>query len=207
MRSWPVKGWSASPGAAPASITPAMRLLLSLYLLPKPLRWLPRPATCQGVALLLLAASLGQPAVAQKYRTAAGLRSDGNNYGLTIQQAVLPKTTLEGLAMLAPRERSATLLAQRHFGILGPSLNYYLGAGAHVGRHKDDGAFWGFDGIIGAEYKIAFLPFVLSLDFKPTIEYGSADWNRFPTAFSVRYILVKKRKTGLFKALDKFWGS
>jgi hypothetical protein len=143
------------------------------------------------------------PAAAQKYRTAAGLRSDGSNYGLTIQQVFLPKATLEGLAMFAPRERSATLLAERHFGILGPSLNYYFGAGGHLGTNKDDGTFWGLDGIIGAEYKIAFIPFVISLDFKPTIEYNSADWNRFPTAFSIRYIFLKKKKTGIFRALDK----
>ena len=154
--------------------------------------------------LLLLAIVLARPAAAQKYRTAAGFRSAGSNYGLTVQQVFLPKATLEGLAMLAPRERSATLLAERHFGILGPSLNYYFGAGAHVGRHKDNGNFWGFDGIIGAEYKIAFIPLVIAVDFKPTIEYGSADWNRFPTAFSVRYIILKQRKTGIFRALDKF---
>ena len=155
------------------------------------------------LVVLLLAACLAQPAAAQKYRTAAGFRSAGSNYGLTIQQLIIPKTTLEGLGMVAPRERSATLLAERHFGILGPSLNYYLGAGAHFGRHKDDGSFWGFDGIIGAEYKIAFIPLVIAIDFKPTIEYGSADWNRFPTAFSVRYIILKQRKTGIFRTLDK----
>jgi hypothetical protein len=153
--------------------------------------------------LWLWVAMLAQPVAAQKYRTAAGLRSDGTNYGLTIQQVIISNTTLEGLAMFAPRERSATLLAERHFGILGPSLNYYFGAGGHLGNHKDDGTFWGFDGIIGAEYKIAFIPFVISLDFKPTIEYGSADWNRFPTAFSVRYVFVKKKKTGIFRVLDK----
>ena len=162
----------------------------------------PRPAPA-AIVLLALLTGLAGPAAAQKYRTAAGLRSDGNNYGLTVQQLVLPKTTLEGLAMFAPRERSATLLAERHFGILGPSLNYYFGAGAHLGRHRDDGDFWGFDGLAGVEYKIAVLPFVISFDFKPTIEYGSADWNRFPTAFSVRYIFIKKRKTGLFRALER----
>jgi len=76
-------------------------------------------------------------------------------------------------------------------------------AGAHVGNHKDNGTFWGFDGLIGAEYKIAFIPLVISLDFKPTIEYGSTDWNRFSKAFSVRYIILKQRKTGIFRALDK----
>ena len=176
-----------------------MPLLRSTRLLPQVSQ-----SRSRGWGLFLLVAALALPAAAQKYRTAAGVRSGGGSYGLTIQQLVLPKTTVEGLAMLAPRERSATLMAERHFGILGPSLNYYFGAGGHYGRHRDDGPFWGFDGIIGAEYKVAFLPLVLAIDFKPTIEYGSADWNRFPTAFSVRYVFIKQKKTGIFRALDKF---
>lgn len=175
-----------------------MPLLLPIPLLPHT-----SPASLSRWSFSLLLVTLALPAAAQKYRTAAGVRSGGGSYGLTVQQLVLPKTTLEGLAMFAPRERSATLLIERHFGILGPSLNYYFGAGGHYGRHRDDGQFWGFDAVIGAEYKIAFLPLVLSLDFKPTIEYGSADWNRFPTAFSVRYIFIKQKKTGIFRVLDK----
>ena len=149
-------------------------------------------------SILLLAALSTLPATAQKYRTAAGIRSDGNNYGLTVQQVFLPQATLEGLALFAPRERSYTVLAERHFGILGPSLNYYFGAGAHYGNNRDTGDFWGFDGLVGAEYKVAFTRFVISFDFKPTIEHNSADWNRFPTALSLRYILVKKKNNGLF---------
>jgi len=156
-----------------------------------------------AAALLLAAAFSPAPARAQKYRTAAGIRAGGGTYGLTIQQLVLPKTTLEGLALLSPRERSATVLAERHFGILGPSLNYYFGAGAHVGTHKDDGSFWGLDGIVGAEYKIPFARVVLAVDFKPTIEFNSADWNRFPTAFSVRYIILKQKNEGIRGLFDK----
>ena len=177
---------------------PALPLLL-LYSLLKLLGC--RQARAMAVALLV-GAALSHPAAAQKYRTAAGFRGSGGHYGLTVQQLVIPKTTVEGLAMFAPRERSATLLAERHFSILGPSLNYYFGVGAHYGRHRDDGDFWGFDGVVGAEYKIAFLPVVLSFDFKPTVEYGSADWNRFPTAFSVRYIFLKNKRAGLFQAFE-----
>ena len=155
------------------------------------------PPRCSG-GLLLLALLIAQPAAAQKYRTAMGVRSDGNNYGLSVQQVFLPQATLEGLAMFAPRERSYTLLAERHFGILGPSLNYYFGAGAHYGNNRDSGDFWGFDGLIGAEYKIAFTRLVISFDFKPTIEHGLDDWNRFPTALSLRYIIVRKKKTGIW---------
>ncbi|TGE05400.1 hypothetical protein [Hymenobacter fodinae] len=140
----------------------------------------------------LLAATTAQ---AQKYRTAAGIRVGGGQYGLTVQQKIFEKTTLEGLGLVSSREVSATLLAERHFGILGPSLNYYFGAGGHVGNHKDDGAFGGIDALAGVEYKIALSPIVLSVDFKPTVEFGSDDWARFPTAFSVRYILVKEKNT------------
>ncbi|OWP64744.1 hypothetical protein CDA63_03005 [Hymenobacter amundsenii] len=162
-----------------------------------------------GLAACLLAGCLAlapAEAHAQKYITAAGLRLGGGQYGLTVQQKILPKTTLEGLALASSRELSGTVLIERHFGILGPSLNYYLGGGAHLGSHKDDGGFGGFDAIIGAEYKVAFLPVVLSADFKPTIEINSADWARFPTAISVRYIIIKEKTSflgGVFDGRDK----
>lgn len=153
-------------------------------------------------ALFTLGGVLLAPAVqAQKYRTAAGLRLGKNNYGLTVQQKILDKTTLEGLVLAGSREVSATVLAERHFGILGPSLNYYFGAGGHLGNHKDNGGFGGLDALAGVEYKVAFTPIVLSLDFKPTVEFNSEDWARFPTAFSVRYVLIKEKNNGLFDGL------
>ncbi|WP_201783268.1 hypothetical protein [Hymenobacter sp. AT01-02] len=151
-----------------------------------------------GLGCGLVAAPAAQ---AQKYRTAAGLRVGGGQYGITVQQKILDKTTLEGLGLVSSREVSATLLAERHFGILGPSLNYYFGAGGHVGNHKDNGAFGGIDALAGIEYKVALTPFVLSVDFKPTVEFGAEDWTRFPTAVSVRYILVKEKNTGIFNGM------
>lgn len=151
-------------------------------------------------ALLGAGAALAPVAQAQKYHTAAGLRLGKNNYGLTVQQKIFEKTTLEGLALVGSREVSATVLAERHFGILGPSLNYYFGAGGHLGRNKDTGGFGGFDALAGVEYKVAFVPLVLSLDFKPTVEINSDDWARFPTAFSVRYVIIKD-KSSIFDGL------
>ncbi|MGI4885030.1 MAG: hypothetical protein ACRYFR_08735 [Janthinobacterium lividum] len=145
-----------------------------------------------ALLLILLGVGWAGPAAAQKYRTAAGLRL-GSPYGLTVQQAVAPRLTLEGIAGLASREVSGTVLAEYHFGILGRSLNYYLGAGGHVGNNKDTSRFGGFDGVVGIEYKIAFLPLVLSYDFKPSVEINSNDWARFPTAFSVRYVFIRQR--------------
>ena len=164
------------------------------------------PAVARRLALFcfLGLALAAHPAPAQKYRTAVGLRLGKSNTGLSIQQKIADRFTLEGLALAAPREYSGTVLAERHFGILGPSLNYYLGAGGHWGRNQDTGPFGGLDFIVGAEYKIALTRFVLSFDLKPTLEFssGNSDWSRFPSAFSVRYVFLKdKKKEGLFRGI------
>ena len=145
----------------------------------------------------ILLVGLALPAAAQKYNTALGARLGGGNYGITLQQRVASRVTIEGIAGLREREYSGTVLGQYHFGILGPSLNYYFGAGGHLGNNKDTGGFGGFDGLVGVEYKVAFLPVVLSFDFKPSYEINSDDYARFPTAFSIRYVFIK-RKTNLF---------
>ncbi|TVT40107.1 hypothetical protein FNT36_11445 [Hymenobacter setariae] len=150
----------------------------------------------------LLSLLAAHSATAQKYNTAAGVRLGGGNYGITVQQRVASRVTIEGIAGLREREYSGTVLGEYHFGILGPSLNYYFGAGGHLGHNKDSGNFGGFDGIVGVEYKVAFLPIALSFDFKPSYEINSDDYARFPTAFSIRYVFIK-RKTNL---LDQIRG-
>ena len=152
------------------------------------------------ILLLLAGGLLARSAAAQKYTTALGARLGGNNYGITLQQRVASRVTIEAIAGLGQREYSGTVLGEYHFGILGPSLNYYFGAGGHLGHHKEEGNFSGLDGLVGVEYKVAFLPVVLSFDFKPTIEFKSDDYARFPTAFSIRYILIKRRD-GIFQRL------
>ncbi|MDO7884651.1 hypothetical protein [Hymenobacter cheonanensis] len=150
--------------------------------------------------LLLLLLTLSERAFAQKYDTALGARLGGGNYGLTLQQRVASRVTIEGIAGLGQREYSGTVLGEYHFGILGPSLNYYFGAGGHLGHNKDTGGFSGLDALVGVEYKVAFLPVVLSFDFKPTLEFAGDDYARFPTAFSIRYVFFR-RKTNLFDTI------
>lgn len=152
------------------------------------------------LASLGLLLGLSPPAAAQKYITAAGLRLGGGSYGLTVQQLVARRVTIEGIAGLSERAYSGTVLAEYHFGILGPSLNYYVGAGGHLGHQKETGSFRGFDAVVGIEYKVAFLPLALSFDFKPSVEFNGDDYARFPTAFSIRYVLIK-RKINLWNRL------
>ena len=148
-----------------------------------------------GLSLLAL------PAAAQKYRTAVGARLGSGNLGLTVQQRLAEKTTLEGLGLFRAREVTGTLLLERHFHILGPSLNYYFGVGGHAGSHKDYGAIGGADALVGAEWKLPIMPFVVSFDFKPSLELNNDEWLRFPTALSLRYVLIKEKKRSFMGGL------
>lgn len=136
---------------------------------------------------------------AQKYGRAAGLRI-GNRatVGLTIQQRVLPQTTIEGLLTLGVRDRevAATALVEYHkpfFGKKAKSFNGYIGAGGHVGAVPGDGAFSGLDAIMGVEYKLPLLPLLISADIKPRVNIGHAKTFQFQTGLSARYVFVTER--------------
>ncbi|WP_161889423.1 hypothetical protein [Pontibacter russatus] len=132
--------------------------------------------------------------VAQKYRTAAGVRLESDRFGVTLQQKLHDRGTLEAIAAVGSREYSATGLYEWHFPLLGERFNYYLGAGAHIGNLKDSGVFTGGDVILGIEYKVNGLPFLLSADVKPAFHIHHEDWIQLSSGVSVRYVLVKEKK-------------
>lgn len=133
------------------------------------------------------------PAAAQRYKTAAGIRIGTEEFGVTLQQKVLEKTTVEGMLVFAPREVTATVLGQRHFPLLGQRFNYYIGGGVHGGHLRDYGTIYGLDAIAGIEYKINGLPFLLSTDIKPAFHLKHENWFNFGGAFSIRYVLIKEK--------------
>lgn len=143
-----------------------------------------------GLGLSLLSAA---PAAAQRYKTAAGVRIGGDEFGLTVQQKILERTTLEGLVMAAPRQVTVTALAEQHFPMLGQRFNYYVGGGLHAGHLKDYGAIYGLDAIGGIEYKVNGLPFLFSADLKPAFHIKHEEWFNLGGAFSIRYVLVKEK--------------
>jgi hypothetical protein len=142
--------------------------------------------------LILSAASI--QVHAQKYRTAAGVRFESDKVGFSIQQKVHDRGTIEGIASVGAREYSGTALYEWHFPLLGERFNYYLGGGAHVGNLKDHGVFTGADAILGLEYKVNGLPFLLSADIKPAIHINHEDWIGLSSGVSVRYVIVKEKK-------------
>lgn len=142
----------------------------------------------------LLVAGAATASHAQKYRTAAGIRLGGDQFGATVQQRVAERSTLEGIALVGSREYSGTLLYQRHFPLLGKRFNYYLGGGGHVGNLKEQGVFTGLDAIVGVEYKVNGLPFLLSADVKPAMHFNHEDWVNLATGISIRYVILPEKK-------------
>ncbi|MBC5993938.1 hypothetical protein [Pontibacter cellulosilyticus] len=131
---------------------------------------------------------------AQKYRTALGPRFESDKFGISLQQKLHEKGTIEGIVTVGSNEYSGTALYEWHFPLLGKRFNYYVGAGAHIGNLKDSGVFTGADAILGIEYKVNGLPILLSADLKPAVHINHADWVDLASGVSVRYVLVKEKK-------------
>ncbi|WP_276498559.1 hypothetical protein [Pontibacter litorisediminis] len=144
--------------------------------------------------LMVLVGGLSVAAQAQKYRTAAGVRLESDRFGVSVQQKLHEKGTLEGIVQVGSREYSGTVLYEWHRPILGKRFNYYLGAGGHIGNLKDSGVYTGVDGILGIEYKVNGLPFLLSADVKPAVHINHDDWVHLSSGVSIRYVIVKEKK-------------
>lgn len=161
----------------------------------------------KGKIIMLLLVLGALSADAQKYTTAIGGRI-GSGIGLTVQQKLWKKTTLE--VILSQRFKTdeilLTGLLERHQGLLGKRLNFYAGAGFHTGWNaglEETRSIIGISGIAGLEFTIA--RFNLSWDFKPAIHIQGGEQLFNPqTAVSLRYVFIKhKRKKR--KINWKFW--
>ena len=136
------------------------------------------------------------------YTTGVGFRGGGWSSGLTVKHFLSGKNgvAFEGLLTTEYQARGArfTALLEKHKPIAGfTGLQFYYGAGAHLGtykgRHYSAGRFYrngkykndyyvvyyeddrsyvvfGADLILGLEYKMPDLPFVLGVDYKPFFE-------------------------------------
>lgn len=150
--------------------------------------------TKKFLLLVVLLCSASMAATAQKYITAAGVRIESDRIGLTLQQKLNNRGTLEVIGTVGAREVGVTGLYEWHFPILGERFNYYLGAGGHLGNLKDNGVFTGVDGILGIEYKVNGLPFLLSADVKPAVHINHEDWVHLSSGVSLRYVIIKEKK-------------
>jgi hypothetical protein len=137
-----------------------------------------------------------------EYESAVGLRG-GFYKGLTIKHFISNKVALEGLLTSRYNGVNVTGLIEFHnqaFDTEG--LNWYFGGGAHAGFYNGNyysyygnsnyGTTIGFDGIIGIEYTLDFIPLNIGLDWKPMFNlFGGSYFRGDSGALSVRYCFAQ----------------
>jgi hypothetical protein len=135
----------------------------------------------------------------QDFKTSLGLRA-GLPYGLTIKHFFSKTDALEGI--LASRWQGfiiTGLYENEYWTGQYPGLNWFWGAGAHVGfwdagnnpnlNSTYYGSVIGLDGILGLEYTFDEVPINLSLDLLPSLNLiGARGWGGINGALSIRYV-------------------
>lgn len=172
--------------------------------------------TAPKLLMLCILLFLQNQLIAQRYGTTVGARWGRSHFGVALQQRIKGNSTIEGMVLLNKTETVLATLYEHHKPLLfkWKGFNTYIGAGMHYGWYNSDtlkDQFWGFDGIMGIEYKILLLPIAMGLDFKPTYNFSYEGNNRqFQPQFavSIRYVLVsyreqEKRKKQREKAQNK----
>jgi len=138
--------------------------------------------------------------VAQDYKTAIGVRG-GFPTAVSGKHFINKTDALEGLISGYRGGFEFTGLYEKHANAFDvPYLNWYYGAGAHVGLFDDniarpgyyfDGRGRGFtvglDGILGLEYTLTEIPFVIGIDMKPALDLTPAPYLWFGGGVSFRF--------------------
>lgn len=136
------------------------------------------------------------------YKTGIGVRGGGYENGLTVKHFTNSSTAIEGILAFRPGVFVLTGLYEKHaVAFSEPSINWFYGAGAHIGavdgyrryrgygedRFYDDGLLLGADGILGLEWKIPEIPFALSIDLHPRLELARGPYFDIQPAASLRF--------------------
>jgi hypothetical protein len=113
------------------------------------------------------------------YETAIGVKFYPG--ALTIKHFTNDNTALEGLVNFWDHGFRLTGLYELHGDINGaPGLKWYVGPGAHIGWYNgtyyhdyyygSGDVSFGFDGVLGLDYKISNAPIAVSIDIQPSLE-------------------------------------
>ena len=136
---------------------------------------------------------------AQSYNTGIGLRG-GFFSGVTVKHFLDQKNALEGLLSTRWGGFNVTALYEVHNQAFNaPGLNWYYGAGGHIGFWDEKNAssnydydnytIIGIDAILGIEYNFAEVPLNIGLDWKPILNLvGHDGFGGDGGAISIRYI-------------------
>ncbi len=138
---------------------------------------------------------------AQDYRTAVGVRG-GYPSGLNVKHFIKKDVALEGIISGYARGFEFTGLYEIHKQAFDtPYLNWYYGPGFHIGSFGDrnvpfyyrnryengSGLALGLDAVLGLEYTLDEIPFVLGVDIKPAIDFLPGAYFYVNAGLSVRF--------------------
>ena len=140
--------------------------------------------------------------------TVMGLRM-GTDFGITLQQRILPKATLQGIvsSSAATSQTTATILVQSHQPLISRRFNFYVGGGVHnrwiESLGEGPSSKRGITAIAGAEMTLGRLN--LSWDYKP-VYHLNVERQAFEseTAISLRYVFIKQQKRKSKKGKGQF---
>src|ERR1051326_3388671 len=126
------------------------------------------------------------------YNTAIGLRV-GETSGATIKPFFVGNNALEGVIGVWPYAFGLTGLYERHEKAFNTDgMRWYYGGGGHATfgtgniyyvyyngerryyKYESGSLGLGIDGILGLEYKIKAIPFVVGIDVKPFLEINNS---------------------------------
>lgn len=156
------------------------------------------------IALLFIMSVL--PVCSQRYDTAAGLRV-GNAAGLTIQQRVSNRYTVEGMLLTNLRTYTeANIMGQYHGRIMFQKrFNWYVGGGIHIGGEEVEGTTYGPGIITGLEMSINRYNMSFDYLFKNYMN-ETDDAYRHYIGVSLRYIIKKRPRKTIFSKINlRFW--
>lgn len=156
-----------------------------------------------SASLFLIGFSASKSLAQANYSTGIGIRGGGYENGLTIKHFTNSSTALEGIIGFRPGVFVITGLYEKHaVAFSEPSVNWYYGAGGHIGSingdryykrygndyyYANNGVLLGADGILGLEWKIPEIPFALSGDLHPRLELARGPYLDLEAALTLRF--------------------
>lgn len=170
-------------------------------------------------------------AFAQSYGTSLGIRLGNNDNfrmgGITFQQQLFNKITLEGIAQTDfSHNHTLHAMIEHHQNIVSKRLNFYVGAGLSGGIEENtstekldnktvttttyNNKTFGADLIAGLE--VTLLKYNIAIDYKPNFNFtGRTSWYQGQIGISLRAVLVsgsawnKRHKKKKNSELDTFF--
>lgn len=156
------------------------------------------------ILLIIILSVITTTLYGQDYRTAVGVRG-GFPTALSLKHFIKKDAAVEGLVSGYRGGFEITGLYEIHANAFDiPYLQLYYGAGGHVGLFDDNIARPGFyyntretgfaiglDGIIGIEYTLTEIPFVLAFDLKPSLDLAPSPVLWMGGGITVRFYFAK----------------